>query len=435
MEAEELRRLLGLLNTESGDMAPGPFAALVREAKAEALVEAKAQLKAMLTEAILQSVLEGLPDVPSKAPPASDEVTPSKKTVADEARTPPPREAEPPLDAAEDEKQRILTEMEAIRHRLGENEERLQRAKSSPSARDEAVVSAPETVSEQATEPLPGEGRGCGYYVYGLLRGAAVPFNGTWPAAGVDPAYPVIAVPHDDIVAAVSMVSLNEFGEQELAANLEDLEWIEQTVRRHEAVLEALMERGPLIPLRFGTIYRDAERVQEMLAQRYQCWVHLLEQLQGRQEWGVKAFLSRESLAQNVGQVSPKVQEIRAQIAQRPSGAAYFAQKKLDEIVAEEVERLGDAYAQDSHDRLVCHSVEMRVNPLQHQEGTSGDEMLLNGAYLVDEAEWPAFHAEIRALEEQYGSLGLTYALTGPWPPYNFVHDREDGEADEPDHF
>jgi hypothetical protein len=56
-------------------------------------------------------------------------------------------------------------------------------------------------------------------------------------------------------------------------------------------------------------------------------------------------------------------------------------------------------------------------------------EMLLNGAYLVAEKELAVFRAELQMLEEAYGGLGFSYAMIGPWPPYNFVGA---GDGDEP---
>jgi hypothetical protein len=46
--------------------------------------------------------------------------------------------------------------------------------------------------------------------------------------------------------------------------------------------------------------------------------------------------------------------------------------------------------------------------------------MLLNGAYLVRRDDGRLQDA-VAELESLYGPRGVTYELTGPWPPYNFV--------------
>ncbi|MFQ5814466.1 MAG: GvpL/GvpF family gas vesicle protein [Anaerolineae bacterium] len=48
-------------------------------------------------------------------------------------------------------------------------------------------------------------------------------------------------------------------------------------------------------------------------------------------------------------------------------------------------------------------------------------EMVLNGAYLVDETELEAFRTVLATLEPTYADQGFEYELTGPWPPYNFA--------------
>jgi len=158
-----------------------------------------------------------------------------------------------------------------------------------------------------------------------------------------------------------------------------------------------------------------------------------LARLEGKQEWGVKVYCDGETLAQRVGESSDRVRELKAEMDEKSSGAAYFLKKKLEETVAEEVERVGDEYAQRSHDRLSSHAEETVVNSLQSMEITDRKEaMIMNGAYLVAEERLTAFRAELKSLEEECGDLGFSYEMTGPWPPYNFVSTGfEEGVADE----
>ena len=47
--------------------------------------------------------------------------------------------------------------------------------------------------------------------------------------------------------------------------------------------------------------------------------------------------------------------------------------------------------------------------------------MILNGAYLVASGEEQQLREAVQELEERFGADGVTYELTGPWPPYNFA--------------
>jgi hypothetical protein len=161
--------------------------------------------------------------------------------------------------------------------------------------------------------------------------------------------------------------------------------------------------------------------------------VEALAHLEGKQEWGVKVYCDGETLAKRASETSDKVKELKAEMEQKSSGAAYFLKKKVDEAVAEEVERVSDEYAQHSHDCLSSHAEEAVINPLQSKDLTGRKEaMVLNGAYLVAEEQLAVFGAELESLAEEYGDLGFIYEMTGPWPPYNFVSvGLEESAADE----
>jgi hypothetical protein len=147
----------------------------------------------------------------------------------------------------------------------------------------------------------------------------------------------------------------------------------------------------------------------------------------------MKVFCDREMLACRVEETSESVKALREEIAGKSNGVAYFARKKLDATISEEVERLSDECAQSSHDCLAACAAEARVTPLQSKGVTGRDEeMVLNGAYLVAEDKMASFRSELENLENEYSHLGLIYELTGPWPPYNFVTtEAEEGIADE----
>jgi hypothetical protein len=422
MDADTARRLLDLLSDARLEQLAGkdpadPLATMLRQARDEALIEAKAQLKQMLVQAILDRTLEPtLEPTPERPDPSAHAAAPKATPEPAAAPTTAPPES-PPAEA-----EAVLSEIEAIRRQIAENEARLTRVKAPP---------APAVTPPVAVEPSPDAGAAeMGYYVYAILGTQAEP--GGLPALeGIEPTFPVYLLPYQEVCAAVSLVPLSEFGEAPLKERLEDLAWVEARVRRHQATLEALMAWRTLVPLRFCTIYTSEDRVRETLAQEHASLAATLSRLTGKQEWGVKLFLTKRTLEQKVSEVSPAVQQLTADLAKRPSGAAYFAKKKLEEVVASEVERLGDEYAQRSHDSLAQLAVAARINPLQRQEVTGRDEaMLLNAAYLVAEERWETFRSQLAALSEENRALGFSYDLTGPWPPYNFVGPQEGGNGE-----
>ena len=198
--------------------------------------------------------------------------------------------------------------------------------------------------------------------------------------------------------------------------------WLGAKALAHQAVLERVSADGTLVPMGFGVIYRSESRVQEMLAKHYDEFAEALRRLENKREWGVKVYCDREALSERIGEISDRVRELRAAIGEEAGGKAYFKKKKLTEAIAEESERFGNECAQGSHDRLSRHADDTAINALQDREITGRqEEMLLNGAYLVAQNELDAFRNELAVLEREYGRLGFSFDLTGPWPPYNFA--------------
>ena len=419
---EKTSRLMSQLKDRMIEVSDGQITEIIREARDEALAEAKAIIKGTMVQFILERALGELEGVGSSAVPAEETVSGSTEASTVSSAEALAEVSAEPLETAQaqdmaESKEQIRQEIEAIRRKIAENESLLSQSSASPIGTEEATA-----------PPKEEEETGYGYYVYGIVGDDGSQPEGL-PEEGIDPAHPVYAIQPSTIShqpsaisAIVSEVSLHEFDQETLEANLEDIKWVEAKVLAHQRVLEAVLACHPLVPMSFCTIYRSESRVQEMLARRYDDFVEALARLEGKREWGVKVYCDGQTLAQRAGETSDRVKEIKAEMEQKSKGAAYFLKKKVDEAIADEVERISDEYAQRSHDGLSSHAEEAVINPLQSKEFTGRKEaMILNGAYLVAEEQLTAFRAELESLEEEYSDLGFVYEMTGPWPPYNFV--------------
>src|SRR4051794_33028506 len=114
------------------------------------------------------------------------------------------------------------------------------------------------------------------YYVYGVVSPR---MDAPAGLAGVDPRYEVSLVEEEGLAALVSRVSLGEFGEEPLHENLNDVGWLEEKARAHEHVLDVVLGRGTVVPLRLCTIYNGEEQVREMLAREGAVMTDALDRL------------------------------------------------------------------------------------------------------------------------------------------------------------
>lgn len=236
------------------------------------------------------------------------------------------------------------------------------------------------------------------WYVYGVVPAGTVAPEG------------IALIEHGPVAAAAASVPLAEFGEDAIAAHLNDRAWLESQARAHEAVLERVAAVAAVVPFRFGAIYRDRRDVEAMLGERAHELVAALSRVEGRVELGVKVWADRSRLEASSGASGAAA-----------TGRAYL-ERRLQE--QERAQRLADRVteiAHAAHTRLLRKAIEGVANRPQPRELTGRDEpMILNGAYLVAAGD-QLLAAEVDALRAEHVDDGISFELTGPWPPYNFV--------------
>jgi hypothetical protein len=263
-----------------------------------------------------------------------------------------------------------------------------------------------------------------GTYVYAVTREPAGP-AALEGLRGVAEA-PVRALTHAGLVAYVSTVPLEEFGEEPLRRSLEDLDWVGEAARAHNRVVETVAETVPAAPVRLVTVYSGDEQVADMLQRRHDDFAEVLAQVTGRREWGVKAYAEKPAPRPSPGEAEGGL------VATRP-GTEYLKRRKASLRTRDDAWRDAAARAERVHETLAGVAVASRRHrPQDPQLSGRDDWMLLNGAYLVDEHRSEAFAATLDALREP----GLELDLTGPWAPYSFTTLESAGsppvEPDEP---
>jgi hypothetical protein len=249
--------------------------------------------------------------------------------------------------------------------------------------------------------------------VYGVLRAEAdVSFDSL---RGVDSAEAVFLIRDGEVAAIASSVELDEFGEEPIAERLRDAQWLAEKARAHDDVLAAALARTTVLPFRFGAIYLGEEQVRVMLRE-HPDFAETLRTLEGVAELGVKAFTAGDALRARLAA------QLGAGEGEAASGRAYMQRKQLERRLAEAAAEFTTECAHVSHERLAAVASDARMNPLRTANASADEpELILNGAYLVPEGDTGRFRDVLTELEERYGSDGVTYELTGPWPPYNFV--------------
>jgi hypothetical protein len=239
----------------------------------------------------------------------------------------------------------------------------------------------------------------------------------------VDVECPADVVDQGRVRAVVRSERLEQYEPEALEARLrDDRSWLEQQLRDHDAVLSAVQAAGPLVPFRFGTIFRSEAELRAMLAASEEQFARRLEDLRGTAEWGVKTWVEGLRLRRWLEEHDEYARSLRAELdATEASGRRYLLEKRLHRHVANEAGALALERAHETHATLAEHARESSTDrPSGYDDG--GEQYpILRAAYLLAEDRREAFEHTLEAARRRDAGLGLDYVLSGPWPPYNFV--------------
>ena len=155
----------------------------------------------------------------------------------------------------------------------------------------------------------------CHVYLYCFFKGPAA----FLPQAGIDEKHDTFLISHKDICALVSSVSADEYSEDILNERLQDLKWLPPKVKHHQDMIDYAMDFHPVIPVRFGTIYENAERVLQILSNGYQELCSCLDFVSDKAEWGIKVYAEEGACRSTIQASSAAVAELDKQISSTSS--------------------------------------------------------------------------------------------------------------------
>ena len=255
------------------------------------------------------------------------------------------------------------------------------------------------------------------YYVY-CIAAETLPADSLPAAIEEDAKLEWVAV--NSLAALVSQVPRETYSEDSLAEHLTDATWTAIRAMRHETVVEYVAKRVTAIPLRFGTIYLERTGIEQMLSGKSRELQGIIEQLRGREEWGVNVYVDRAAMLSNITSVSPVLREMVARAEQSSPGQSYLLQKKVEALKTDEartaINRIADEVEQD----LRRHSDDARRLRILKVETTEHGELKAKFAFLVKRSGFDQFREAAERLAQEHQAAGVRLELTGPCPVYNF---------------
>lgn len=247
-------------------------------------------------------------------------------------------------------------------------------------------------------------------YVYCLVRSARRPsITGVPSGVPLSEAVRLVDVPPGKTWLVVSTVPQRAYAEEVLDQEMQRLEWIGERALAHEAVVEHFLRADAVLPMQLFTLFMTDERAVEHVTRDRRRIERILSKIAGQVEWGLRLTLDPAAPA--------KTPVKRARVA---SGADYLARKRDVRDVVRERTKKARLDATRIYRTLAAEATaaERRTDA---DRTVPGSRVVLDAAFLVPAGRAAAFRTAVRRQTAPLKPAGVTAALTGPWPPYNFI--------------
>ena len=182
----------------------------------------------------------------------------------------------------------------------------------------------------------------------------------------------------------------------------------------HETVLETVMRKYPMLPIRFGSVAPNTREVKLFLKNHNNDFKRLFQKLSGKVEIELELFWKdMKGIWEEVVRESRQLTAIKASKKKRSKEDLIMA----GQLVAAHLRQKKEKECLKYMKFLKGTFVELQKN------ATPKDEMILYGSFLVSKAELNAFDRAVEQLEAKMRER-IHVRYIGPMPPYSFTSVR-----------
>lgn len=242
-----------------------------------------------------------------------------------------------------------------------------------------------------------------GRYIYGIIRNSdKTEFTSKGIGGRNDRVY---CVTYNDISAVVSASPIIQYQARRV------------NMIAHQVVLEDVMKRFCVLPVRFSTIspYDNDEEIETIISNDYRRFDDMLKKMNGKKELGLKVLAIENKIYENIIDKYDNIRLLRDKLKNKPADKIHYERVKVGEMVSDALKQEKEIYKNHILDHIRPISEDVKVNDVY------GDFMILNAAFLIKNEIENLFDNAICDLDKQYGHL-MTFKYVGTLPPYNFVN-------------
>lgn len=239
-------------------------------------------------------------------------------------------------------------------------------------------------------------------YVYGIISNGESSFGSIGLGQGSREVHTLV---HQGLGCVVSDYQGQEFQ----AMTKEELV---HCLISHQAVIETVMKRCTVLPVKFGTLLEDSTQVQRFLQQGYAQLNDALHQIQDKIEVEVAATWDMGKVLQEISD-EEEIVRLKEQVVGRSAEETLEQRIQVGKKVKELLDGRRDSYRERMIDFLKDTALDLQPNALL------SDELVLNVAFLIHKAKQQDFDNRVKELDRVYQDE-INFRIIGPLPPYSF---------------
>ncbi len=240
-------------------------------------------------------------------------------------------------------------------------------------------------------------------YIYGIIDGTNDTALGITGLGGVGSVY---TRSHRGVTCVFS----HYFGIEFSSMSKEE---VVRGLLAHQVVVEHIMKKHTVLPVKFGTVLATPDEVQELLSRGRQQFVDTLGWIHDKVEVEVAATWDTEQVLREIS-TEPEIMRARDVTASGPGQRSLEERIRLGQMVKASMDRRRDSHRERMISFLKPVAVDVQPNALV------SDEMVMNVAFLVERANQEEFDSRVRQLNDLFHDQ-INFRIIGPLPPYSFA--------------
>jgi hypothetical protein len=210
---------------------------------------------------------------------------------------------------------------------------------------------------------------------------------------------------------------------RDIAAVVRDMEMVDysympkDTLGRllvsHQQLIEKVMTKHTVIPMRLGTFAGSDEEVRQILSKGYRTIKDIFERAKDSIEIDVVATLNNlKSFLQEVSE-EDEITQLKQSLLNKEGGVTIDDQIKVGVLVKKHLDKKKEILAGQIQTALGEIAQNLKAHDLMD------DKMVLNTAFLVSQTRQKEFERKLDELNDKFEEK-LNFRCVGPLPPYSF---------------